>query len=62
MNEKTGQSQADKFRSVLEECADILDRLEPYCRTIKDVSGMLRLALENDGQLTLLYQEMSKKR
>ena len=42
------------FRSSLEDVVTITEKLSPYCRTVEDLLGMVRLALENDGQLHLL--------
>ena len=48
-------------RDSLQDVITIVDRLEPYCQTVSELSEMLTLALENDGQMRLLLDKIVKK-
>lgn len=51
-NDKTTQEEA--FRNGLDAAADLAERLVDHCHTVQDFVGILRLALENEGQFNLL--------
>lgn len=50
------------FRSSLEDSIAILRRLSPKCDSVADLVGMLELAVQNNGQLTMLMEEISPTR
>lgn len=42
------------FRSSLEEVLVVVERLTPFCNSLEELTGLLRLGLENDAQLRLI--------
>lgn len=44
------------FRSSLEDVVVVLEKLSPFATSPEELAGMVRLALENEGQLRLLFQ------
>ena len=45
-----------QFRDGLRDVVAITERLAPYCSSVKDLTEMAALALENDGQLRALMK------
>lgn len=61
-NQVTDQKQAEEaLRSDLESSLVILKTLEPYCSNVKQLIGMLEVALNNDGQLRFLWSKFVQK-
>ena len=52
----------DRLRETIRETVVVLDKLAPVCRDVAELRGMLVLALENDGQLSLLVDKLSPLR
>lgn len=50
-----------KFRSALADALKMVESLGPICQNLDEVASIMRLAIENDGQLRLLMQSLSKK-
>lgn len=42
------------FRSSLADLLVIIEKVGPHCKSVAELAGMLTLAAENDGQLSLL--------
>ncbi len=57
-NQTTAQDLRKSFRSSLEDSIAVIRKLSPHCTSVDDLVGVLNLALENDGQLTLLMREV----
>ena len=55
-------SPAENFRESLADLVTICEKLLPYCDDIAELLGMVRLALENDGQLKIIMALMQGKR
>lgn len=49
----------EQFRDNLRDLIVILERFAPLCKTPDDLVGMLRLAINNDGQLALMLKELT---
>ena len=47
------------FRENLQDVISIVERLAPLCKDPDDLVNMMKLALINDGQLRMLFREMS---
>lgn len=47
------------FRSSLEDCVPILERLGPLAMSHEELIGMLKLGIENEAQLRLLLNYMT---
>jgi hypothetical protein len=47
------------FRSSLEDCVPILERLGPLAASHDELIGMLKLGIENEAQLRLLLNYMT---
>ena len=56
----TQQEVEDKFRESLEDVLVVCDRLAPVCRSVEELIGMLRLAVENDAQLRTLMGKIKR--
>lgn len=52
----------DKVRESFRETIVVLERLSPLCNTVDELRDMLQLALTNEGQLTLLINQLSPLR
>ena len=52
----------DKVRESFRENIVVLERLSPLCNTVDELRDMLQLALTNEGQLTLLINQLSPLR
>lgn len=48
------EDKIEKFRASLEDLSVVAEKLLPVCPATADLLGMVRLAMENDGQLRLL--------
>jgi hypothetical protein len=59
MGEK--QTEADSFRSSLEDVVTIAEKLSGHVETTADLAAMCRLAIKNDGQLRLLMEAVRSK-
>ncbi len=42
------------FRSSLKDVVEIAEKLAPHCKSVDEFVEMVRLAIENDGQLRFL--------
>lgn len=42
------------FRSSLKDVVEIAEKLAPHCKSVDELVDMLKLAIENDGQLRFL--------
>jgi hypothetical protein len=52
----------DSFRSSLQDVVTISEKLAPHCASVEEMTGMIKLALDNDGQLRLLMREFTSKK
>lgn len=50
-----------KFRSALIDALKLIESIGPICQNLDEVASIMRLAIENDGQLNLLMAALSKK-
>lgn len=57
MNDKI--SVEDGFRESLKDVVTICEKLSASCQSTSDLTEMLKLALENDGQLRLILSMMT---
>lgn len=48
----------EKLRELLRESIIVIQELVPICGSVDDLVGMMKLALENDGQLNLLASKL----
>ena len=55
-------SQEDGFRSSLEDTITIAKQLEPLCKDVGELVGMLELSLTNDAQLKLVMNQVLRKK
>ncbi len=46
----------EAFRESLKDVAAIMESLTPVCSDVKDMAEMIRLAVQNDGQLKLIMK------
>jgi hypothetical protein len=44
----------DGFKDALDDVVRVIEALRPYCQTPDELSDMVKLALQNKGQLKLL--------
>ena len=51
--DKIAEAEAS-FRASLEDVITMAEGLSKHCKTLDDLVGMARLALENEGQLRML--------
>ena len=49
----------EKFKAALEDAIAVITKLQPFCKDVEQLLGMISHALENDGQLCLLYSIVS---
>lgn len=54
MGEQEKKSPQELFRDSLEDLITIAGALAPHCENMKDLVGLLELAMTNDGQLSIL--------
>ena len=47
------------FKDSLADAVAIVEKLVPVCGSVDDLVGVLKFALNNDGQLRLLLKEIS---
>lgn len=55
------EAEAD-FRRSLEDVALVIERLGTYCQTPDEMLSMVRLAIDNTGQLRLLIREVTAQK
>ena len=53
-------TEADSFRSSLEDVVAIAEKLAPHVGSVQDLADVCKLALKNDGQLAILYSMVTK--
>jgi len=46
------------FREALHDVQAVCHRFKSFCTTVDDLEGMIALALSNDGQLRLLFNQL----
>lgn len=51
----------ESFRASLEDVLVVIQRLEPHCKTINDLTGAIKAAIGNDAVLRMLIKETTKK-
>lgn len=51
----------NKFRSALSDALKLIESIGPICQNLDEVASIMRLAIDNDGQLNLLMAALSKK-
>ena len=52
----------EKFRGSLSDVAVVLAKLSPLCQSVEELTAMVQLALENDGQLRVLQAVVMGKK
>ena len=52
----------EQLRESIRETVVILEKLAPMCNDVNELRGLLVLALENDGQLSLIIDKLSPLR
>lgn len=52
-------SALESFRESLEDVVAIVEGLAPFCVSTRELLEMVKLAVENDGQLRLLRQAVA---
>jgi hypothetical protein len=52
----------ESFRQALQDVIAIVRKLSPHCKNVNELVGMAELALENDGQLALLMNQVTPLR
>lgn len=55
------EKERSDFRESLKDLAVIAQKLMPFCATIEEMLSIIQLAIENDGQLRLLMNLVTKK-
>ena len=55
----TPEEQRLRMREEIADTIVIIKKVAQYCGNVDDLVGMLQLALQNDGQLTLLMAELA---
>lgn len=62
MVEPPAVSEEASFRSSLEDVIVVVKKLSPLCKTPEELIGLCELAVSNDAQLTLLFQQVMPTR
>lgn len=52
----------DLLRESLRDLIVVLEKLNDVCESCSDLKGMLELAVENEGQLRLLFAKITGKK
>lgn len=61
MAEKQELDVEDGFRGALQDVLPIVEKLSPICQTVKELLGVIELALENKAQFRILFQLLMGK-
>ena len=48
----------ERFRDTLRETITVIEKLAPLCGSVAELVDVMKLALHNEGQLTLLLREV----
>lgn len=59
---ETKKSVEESFRESLEDVIAIAEKMGTHCKSTSDLTNMLKLALENDGQLSLILSIVQGKK
>jgi hypothetical protein len=49
-------SPRERFRDALKDSIVLIEKLAPLCSNVEELVGLMRLAMSNDGQCTLLMK------
>lgn len=61
-NEPRELTPEESFRELLKDVVPVIEHMGLVCETLEDAVGMLKLALKNDGQLSILMNLMAEKK
>lgn len=56
--QRKAPQQEEGFREALKDVVAVVEKLAPYCQSFDDLVSMVKLAVENDGQLRLLMKTL----
>ena len=59
---ETKPSAEDRLQSSLKDVLVIAEKMSPYCTTVEELIGIVRLAIENPGQLRIILELVATKR